>query len=185
MSARKKPVPKPPARKAKAAKPAPEPAAPPTSTGKPAHRPPYVPTDKERLTVKVMVAGGIKQVAIAGVLGISGPTLRKHFRREINTAAAEIGAQVVHSLITMAVGQKAAPGRSALPPNFHAAKFYTQARMGWSEHITVDDGKPADTPMRVVVEFVGEAAAPRAEPSAPQSGSRLPDDIRKAVKLVG
>ena len=148
-------------------------------------QPPYVPTDKDRLTVKVMVAGGIEQSAIAGVLGIALKTLRKHFRREIETSAAEVAAQVVASLITMAVGQKAAPGRSALPPNFNAAKYYTQARMGWSERIIVDDGKPADTPMRVVVEFVGEAGAPQVEQSAPRTGSRLSDDIRKNVQLVG
>ncbi|MGD0110159.1 MAG: hypothetical protein ABSC06_40025 [Rhodopila sp.] len=57
--------------------------------------------------------------------------------------------------------------------------------MGWSERIIVDDGKPADTPMRVVVEFVGEAGAPQVEQSAPRTGSRLSDDIRKNVQLVG
>jgi hypothetical protein len=158
---------------------------------RPEGRPVYEATDKDRLTVKVMVAGGIEQRAIAGVLGISGPTLRKHFRREIDTGAAEISAQVVSSLITMAIGR---PGRRAtenvaaqpaVPANFNAAKWYSQARMGWTEHIIVDDGKPADTPMRVVVEFVGEAAAPRVDQSAPRTGSRLPDDIRKNVQLVG
>lgn len=148
-------------------------------------QPPYVPTDKDRLTVKVMIAGGIEQAAIASVLGISTPTLRKHFRREIETAAAEIGAKVVASLINMAVGQSAAPGRAALPPNFNAAKWWTQARMGWSERIVVDDGKPSDQPMRVIVELVGDAAAPRTEQSAPRSGSRLSDDMRKNVQLVG
>ena len=151
-------------------------------------QPPYVPTDKDRLTVKVMVAGGIEQSAIAGVLGIALKTLRKHFRREIETSAAEVAAQVVASLITMAVGQKAAPGRSALPPNFNAAKYYTQARMGWSERIIVDDGKPADTPMRVVVEFVGEAPVSGQSPGVSgqtRTGSRLSDDIRKNVQLVG
>jgi DNA-binding CsgD family transcriptional regulator len=148
-------------------------------------RPLYVATDKDRTMVKVMAAGGIEQAAIAAVLKISPKTLRKHFRHEIETAAAEIGAKVVASLINMAVGQSAAPGRAALPPNFNAAKWWTQARMGWSERIVVDDGKPADTPMRIVIEFVGEAAAPRTEQSAPRSGSRLSDDMRKNVQLVG
>jgi hypothetical protein len=133
--------------------------------------------------VKVMVAGGIEQLSIAGVLGISHVTLRKYFRREIATAAAEVGAQVVSSLITMAIGQKPAPGRPAVAPNFHAAKWYTQARMGWSEHIVVVDDKPADIPMRVIVELVGEAAPPRVEQPAPRAGSRLSDSAR--VQLVG
>ena len=184
MPARKPPVPKrkSPA-KAVAATP-PVAIAPPVTPGE-RGQPPYEATEKDQVTVKAMVAGGIKQAAIAAVLKISPKTLRKHFRHEINTGAAEIDGLVVKSLIQMALGQKAAVGRPALPPNFNAAKYYTQARMGWSERIVVDDGKPADTPMRVVVEFVGEAAAPRVEQSAPQSGSRLPDDIRKAVKLVG
>jgi hypothetical protein len=180
-------------------KPSPKPrvAAPPKRKAGPAPptrkrgKPPYEATDKDRLTVKVMVAGGIEQTAIAGVLGIAPKTLRKHFRREITTGSAEISAQVVSSLITMAIGR---PGRHAtenaaaqpaVPANFNAAKWYSQARMGWSERIIVDDGKPADTPMRVVVEFVGEAAAPRVDQSAPRTGSRLPDDIRKNVQLVG
>jgi hypothetical protein len=181
----RKPSPKPRV-SAKARKPAPAPAA-----KRPAHRPVYEASDKDRLTVKVMVAGGIEQTAIAGVLGISGPTLRKHFRREINTGMAEISAQVVSSLITMAIGRPGRrgtdtiPAQAAMPPNFNAAKWYSQARMGWQEHIIVDDGKPADTPMRVIVEFVGEAAAPRVDQSAPRTGSRLPDDIRKHVQLVG
>lgn len=165
----------------------PQPAPPSRGRGKPL----YVPTDKDRLTVRVMVAGGILHNAIADVLGISHVTLRKHFRREIDTASAEIGAQVVSSLITMAIGRPGrpetenAPAQPAIPPNFNAAKWYSQARMGWTETIKVDDGKPADTPMRVIVELVGEAAAPRADQSAPRTGPRLPDDIRKNVHLVG
>jgi len=136
---------KPPTRKRKPAAPTPAPiadASPPprAQPPKPAHRPPYEATDKDRLTVKVMVAGGIEQTSIAGVLGISHVTLRKYFRREIATGAAEIGAQVVASLITMAVGQKAAPNRQAVAPNVNAAKWYTQARMGWSERVTIVDG---------------------------------------------
>ena len=195
MPARKTPVPKPPAHKAKAAKPAkrmsppkavaappPVAIAPPVTPGK-RGQPPYVPTDKERLTVKVMVAGGIEQAGIASVIGVTQErprgidqkTLRKQFRHELEAGEPEMYGRVVAALFSMATTGK----------NFNAAKWITQARMGWSERIVVDDGKPADTPMRVVVEFVGEAAAPQAEQSAPRSGSRLPDDIRKTVKLVG
>lgn len=156
--------------------------APPVTPGK-RGQPPYEPTDKDRLAVKVMVAGGIEQAAIASVIGatpqrprgIDQKTLRKHFRHELDAGAPEMFGRVVASLFSMATTGK----------NVHAAKWITQARMGWSERIVVDDGKPADTPMRVQIEFVGEPATPRVEQSAPQSGSRLPDDIRKAVKLVG
>lgn len=145
------------------------PAAHPPPTRKPG-QPPYVATDKDRLTVKVMIAGGIEQSAIAAVLGITPKTLRKHFRHEIDAGAPEMFGRVVASLFSMATTGK----------NVHAAKWITQARMGWREHIVVDDGKPADQPMRVIVELVGEAAPPRVEQSAPRSGQRLP-----GVQLVG
>jgi hypothetical protein len=57
--------------------------------------------------------------------------------------------------------------------------------MGWTERIVVDDGKPADTPMRVIVKLVGEAAPSRVEPSAPQTGSHLSDTTARVVQLVG
>lgn len=122
-------------------------------------KPPYVPTDKDRLTVKVMVAGGILHTAIAGVLGISHVTLRKHFRREIDNGKAEVDAQVVASLITMAVGQKPAPGRQAIAPNHHSAKWYTQARMGWMERIAVVDGGTEVDPTTLTDEQIAERLA--------------------------
>jgi hypothetical protein len=148
-------------------------------------RPAYVATEKDRAMVQVMTAGGIEQLAIAGVLGISHVTLRKHFRHGIDTGMAEIAGKVVQSLITMALGQEETANRPAVAPNFNAAKWYTQARLGWSERVVVDDGKLADTPMRVIVELVGDAATPRIEQSAPRAGARLPDGIRKNVQLLG
>jgi hypothetical protein len=58
-----------------------------------------------------------------------------------------------------------------------------QARMGGSENIVVDAGKPSDAPMRVIVELVGEAAPPRVEQSAPQGGPLWSGGTR--VQLVG
>lgn len=66
-----------------------------------------------------------------------------------------------------------------------AAKFWCESRMGWSERITVDDGKLANTPMRVIIELVGDAAPPQVEQSAPKTASRYSDDMRKNVQLVG
>jgi hypothetical protein len=130
-------------------------------------RPPYEPTDKDRTMVRLLCAGGITQDRISVAIGISDRTLRKHYKRDILVGATEIDAQAVATLVdAMRSG-----GKEGSP----AAKWWTQSRMGWVEKILVDDGKPADTPMRVIVEFVGEAAAPSGEPSAPRNGSRLPD----------
>jgi hypothetical protein len=128
-------------------------------------RPQYEPNDKDRTIVRLLCAGGITQERIAVAIGISEKTLRRHYKREILVGATEIDAQAIGAL----VGAMRGGGKQAVA----AAKWWTQSRMGWVEKILVDDGKPADTPMRVIVELVGEAGAPRAEP-APRSGSRLP-----------
>jgi hypothetical protein len=121
-----------------------------------------------------MVAGGITQADIARTRGIGLRTLQKHYKTELATGATAINAIVIVEHV-----------KQIKAGNFNAIKWWQQARMGWHEHIVVDDGKPADTPMRVIVEFVGEApAVPQVEQSAPASGSRL-SDLRKNVQLVG
>jgi AraC-like DNA-binding protein len=156
-------------------KPSPKPkAAAPAPTKRAAHRPPHDPTKMDRDTVSIMVAGGIGQKDIARARGISEPTLRKYYKKELATGATELNtiAIIAHVKLIRA-------------GDFHAIKWWQQARMGWSERIVVDDGKPADTPMRVIVELVGEAAAPRVEQSAPRSGSRLSENLRQTVQLMG
>lgn len=111
--------------------PSPEPVVPPIIEGVPrpgrtAGRPPYEPTEKDRMTVKVMIAGGIQQDAIADVIGLKAKALRKHFRREIDTAAAEANAAVVASLFKMTKS------------NVAAAIWWTKTRMKWSEKIVVE-----------------------------------------------
>jgi hypothetical protein len=154
-------------------KPSPKPkAAAPAPAKRPANRPSHEPTKVDRDTVSVMVAGGIAQVDIALARGINVTTLRKYYKKEIAAGVTELN--------TMAIIAHVKLIRAG---DFHAIKWWQQARMGWSGRIVVDDGKPADTPMRVIVELVGDAAAPRVEQSAPRTGSRLSDTAR--VQLVG
>jgi hypothetical protein len=49
-------------------------------------RKPYEPTSAERERVKYMALGGVDQPVIAKVIGISVPTLEKHYRNELDTA---------------------------------------------------------------------------------------------------
>lgn len=137
-------------------------------------QPPHEPAKVDRDTVSLMAAGGIAQEDIARARGISKPTLRKHYKNELAT-----GATVLNSIVISEHVKQIRAG------NFHAIKWWQQARMGWSEHIVVDEGKVSDQPMRVIVELVGEAAPARAEPSAPRTGSRLADTARAAVELAG
>jgi hypothetical protein len=140
-------------------KPSPKPkAAAPSAAERPAHRPPHEPTQVDRDTVAAMVAAGIAQADIARCRGISEPTF---YKGEIKT-----GTTTLNTMVILAHIERIKAG------DFAAIKWWQQARMGWSERIVVNDGKLAATPMRVIVEFVGEPA-PRAEQSAPRSGPRL------------
>lgn len=140
-----------------------------------ARQQPHVPTRETRQTVELMTAGGIVQEAIAEYIGIKAiKTFRKYYRREVAIGATKIN--------TLVIGQHI---KKIQAGDMRAIEWWEKARMGWTEKIMVDDGKPADTPMRVIVELVGEAAAPRVDQSAPRAGPRLPDEVRKNVQLVG
>jgi hypothetical protein len=134
--------------------------------------PKFEPTKFQRDTVSLAVASGIKQDALCGLLKISAKTLRKHFKHELLTGQATV------DLLT--VSQHVKRIRAG---DMRAIELWETRRMGWSDRITVDDGKPADTPIRVQIEYVGEAAPQRVDQSAPRTG--LPDAIRKNVQLVG
>lgn len=133
-----------------------------------------------------MVAGGISLSDIAACIpfdrndpetrSISLRSLHNHYKPELRTGSTKLNSMVVIEHI-----------KAIRAGNFNAIKWWEQSRMGWREHIVVDDGRPADTPLRVVVELVGEAAAPRAaDQSAQRPGaSRLSDDVRRNVQLVG
>jgi hypothetical protein len=109
------------------------------SSKRPAHRPEHEPTPKDRLTVKVMVAGGIEQIHIAAVIGIRPSTLRKHYRAEIGTGAAEINAVVVAEHI-----------KRIRAGDFKAIQWWEQARMNWSETQKIEASGPRGGPIPVV-----------------------------------
>lgn len=60
----------------------------------PGGRPQFQPSDKQRGQVEAMTAYGIPQSEIARTVGISEPTLQKHFAEEIATGATKANAQV-------------------------------------------------------------------------------------------
>lgn len=119
----------------------------PPPTARPANRPPHEPTKVDRDTVAAMVAAGIAQADIARCRAISEPTLRKHYKEEIRT-----GTTTLNTMVILAHIERIKAG------DFQAIKWWQQARMGWTERMVVNGGKPANTPMGVIVEFVGEPA---------------------------
>ena len=92
----------------------------PRSKGQPA----FKPTDEERKLVKQMSAEGIPQSNIAMVIrdGIDDKTLRKHFRKELDTAATKANAKIGGTLFNKAVNGDTS-----------AAIFWAKTRMGWKE----------------------------------------------------
>jgi hypothetical protein len=85
----------------------------------------YKPTPNDRNTVKVMAAAGIPQDDIAkaiGPKGIDPKTLRKQFRRELDTAMTEVRARIGQALAA-----------KAMEGDVPAIRWYEISRLGYSE----------------------------------------------------
>ena len=87
-------------------------------------KPSFKPTDEERKLVEQMCAVGIPQESICLVVrdGIDDKTLRKHFRRELDTSKVKANAKIGGTLYNKAVGGDTT-----------AAIFWAKTQMGWKE----------------------------------------------------
>lgn len=99
----------------------------------------YKPSPEDRTQVFTLSGLGITQVEIATLLKISIKTLRKHFRRELDTGATEANARVAQALYSNATKHM----------HVGAQIWWTKARMGWKD--TTPIGGNADGKM--LVEF--------------------------------
>jgi len=93
-------------------------------------RKPHEPTAERRRMVETLIAFGIKQESIAGILEISADTLQKYYATEIALGADKVTAQVANSLVKKALSDR--------PDAVNAAKFYLQAKAGWAEKTQVE-----------------------------------------------
>jgi hypothetical protein len=96
-------------------------------------KPSFKPTDDERKLVEQMVAVGIPQESICLVVrdGIDGKTLRKHFRKELDTAKVKANAKIGGTSFNKAINGDTT-----------AAIFWAKTQMGWKETKTHEiDGK--------------------------------------------
>jgi hypothetical protein len=141
---KRQPAAKPSTRPPRARKPA---TPPPLKLSKRNGRPAYVATDQAAAWVSELVGAGIVQQRICALLGISLKTLRKHFKDAIRVGHARIDALSILTLLNAMRGG----GEAAVI----AAKWWTQARMGWSERRAVDNGKAENAPVPVTIEVVG------------------------------
>lgn len=79
-------------------------------------RPPFEPSTKQRRDVAIAAAGGMTQEAIASALGISPPTLRKHFAVELGAVASKRRLEVLTKMF-----------RTAMKGNVSAQKAFLAA----------------------------------------------------------
>ena len=93
-------------------------------------RPSFQPTDEQRKMVQTMASVGIQQTHIAMVLEIHQDTLRKHFRKELDTAMTVANAKVAANLFKQATKDD--------PRAVGAAIFWAKTRMGWKEPVHVE-----------------------------------------------
>jgi hypothetical protein len=97
-------------------------------------RPQLQPTDEHRKIVEFMAACGIPEEDIArliGPKGIDAKTLRKHFRRELDTGQTKATVAVAQKLFQAAMG-----GHSA------SQMFWLKTRGGWREKDRSADASP-------------------------------------------
>ena len=95
-------------------------------------RPPFAPTEDQRRLVRAMAGYGVPHDDIAVVVRCSPPTLRKHFRQELDVAAIEANARVAQTLFQQAT----------TPGNIAATIFWLKARAGWREKQVVEHSGP-------------------------------------------
>jgi len=86
------------------------------------------PTDDQRETVGKMVAWGIPQPTIAGILEIDEKTLRKHFRRELDEGLSRAIGKVAGRLFKTAT-------EGVDGPAVTAGIFFLKTRAKWSERL--------------------------------------------------
>lgn len=91
---------------------------------------PHEPTEKTRSEVKLLTSFGNTQTQIATYLEIDDKTLRKYYRRELDTAAMEANAQVAKRLFQKAV----------INDDLSAQIFWLKTRARWRDR----DNDPAD-----------------------------------------
>ena len=107
-------------------------------------RPQYIKKDNYVKTVEALSVAGVTQKLIAQILKISEPTLRKHFREELDTSKARANAVISQALF-----------KNAKDGNVAAQIFWLKTQAGWKERnyheLTGKDGdKLFDEPKQLI-----------------------------------
>jgi hypothetical protein len=114
----------------------------------------YKPTEEHRRQVMTMAGFGIQQVEIAALIDCAPKTLRRYYRRELDTAATEANMRVAQSLYKNAVQNESVA----------AQIWWTKARMGWREAQDLNVGGTGQ-PVAVAFHWAPAAASQPAPPT--------------------
>ena len=115
---------------------------PPRGPGRPAHEP----KPEDRRYVEAMSAMGLPAWQIARIVGITEPTLRKHYAEEIELGPWRANLEVAQSLFRQATRKD--------KPSLVAQIFWLKARAGW-----IEAGKDMDAPgKKAVAEALSKTA---------------------------
>jgi len=113
----------------------------------------HQPTDKTKSEVSALASFGIPQDEIAAYLGISKPTLAKHYEEELKLSSIKANANVGKFLYNMASGSAMKQGAS-FGECSRAAMFWAKTRMGWRETTHVDHSNTDGTLKPSVIEII-------------------------------
>ena len=111
-----------------------------------AGRPEYQKTDEDAKNVEALTIAGVPQKLVSKILKISEPTLRKHYRDELDTSKAKANAVISQSLFKL-----------AREGNVTAQIFWLKTQAGWKEknalELTGKDGDKLFTEERQLIEI--------------------------------
>jgi hypothetical protein len=105
-------------------------------------RPAFQPTDEQRKNVEVMVGLGITEEKICLLVRdrrdkpICRNSLRKHFKKELETGATKLNAKVGHFMVATIFGTRAPDGFTPIKDERvrgRLGELFLKARLGWRE----------------------------------------------------
>ena len=115
----------------------------------------FVPTDDQRKNVELMVSLGIPQAEICQMVrrpngkAITKPTLEKHFRKEIDTGAANLRTKIGNFMISVIKGSDPPPGFAPIRDEKvrgSLIELFAAAQLNWRKTVRTEhanaDGKP-------------------------------------------
>lgn len=118
---------------------------------KPVGRPAHKPEDEQRRQVEMMAAFGNTEPQIAQLMRISLPTLRLHYREELDLGHLKATNAVAMNIFRMAT-------KKDDPRAIQAAMFWMKCRAGWSEFAPAPDPKPSPLGKKEAADLAGQTA---------------------------